>query len=253
MGRALVGFLGVWVVARFQAPRLSPAARGRLASTIARRTLAGLGIAVRVRGRRDAARGPCLLVANHVSWLDVQVLNALWDARFVAKSEMRRWPVVGGIAQAFGAFFLRRGHFRDAARVKDAVAETLVARQTVAVFPEATTSDGSSVLRFRHAFFQAALDAGVPVQPVALRYRRADGVPTQAASFVGDMTFLASLRNVLAERTLVVDVAIGAPLAPFGRDRRELAAAARERIATALGLPAGAIDAPALPPRRRAA
>lgn len=247
--RTLAGFVGVWCIARIHAPRLAPRDRGKLASAIAKRTLARLGVEVRVRGRRNTTTGPCLLVANHVSWLDAQVLNALWDARFVAKIETRRWPIVGGIAKAFGAFFLRRAHFRDAARVKDAVASALARGQTVAVFPEGTTTDGTALRCFRPAFFQAAIDAGVAVQPVALRYRRPDGTPSLAASFVGDMSFFESLSNVLRERALTVEVWIEPAVSPLIRDRRDLATAAQQRIGTALGLFPDAVEAP-LPSRR---
>jgi 1-acyl-sn-glycerol-3-phosphate acyltransferase len=246
----LLGFLHAWLVARFRAPRLGPQARGRLARALAKRALARLRIRVRVHGRPpgDAA---CLLVANHVSWLDVQVLSAMIPARFVAKLETRGWPVIGAIAAAFGTFFIRRGSCRDAARVKDAVAHALSTGETVVVFPEGTTTDGTRLLRFRPAFFQAAIDAGVSVHPIALRYRRPDGSPSQATSFVGDMTFLQSLTNVAREPALVAEVSIGPAIPSPERGRRALAAIAQRSIAGALGLPPAAVE-PALPIRRPA-
>jgi 1-acyl-sn-glycerol-3-phosphate acyltransferase len=250
--RTLLGFLHVWFVARFVAPRLGPAARARVSRELSIRTLTRLGLAVHVRGARNVIRVPCLLVANHVSWLDVQVLNALVEARFVAKSETRRWPIVGGIARGFGTFFLCRASLRDAARAKDAVARALAGGETVAVFPEGTTTEGTSLRRFHPAFFQAAIDAGVGVQPIALRYRRPDGSTCREASFVGDMTFLESVSGVVREPALTVEVTVGGALAPHGRDRRELAAAAQRCIATALALPPESVEpSRAAPPRPR--
>jgi 1-acyl-sn-glycerol-3-phosphate acyltransferase len=254
LGGTLLGFLRVWLVARTHAPRLSPHARSRLSSRLARRSLTRLGIRVRVRGSL-ASDAPCLLVANHVSWLDVQVLNAIRPARFVAKIETRDWPVIGGIADGFGTFFIRRGSWRDAGRVKDALARALASGETVVVFPEGTTTDGTQLRCFRPALFQAAIDAGVPVHPIALRYRRPDGTPTAAADFVGDMTFFESLSNVAREPAIVADVWIGPAIPAAASDRRSLAALAQRAIAAELGLSRTAVE-PALParePRRRAA
>jgi 1-acyl-sn-glycerol-3-phosphate acyltransferase len=250
----LLGFLRAWVVARYRVPLLSPPARARLASTLARRALARLGVRVRVHGRRPSD-APCLLVANHVSWLDVQILNAIWPARFVAKIETRDWPVIGGIADGFGTFFIRRGSCRDAARVKNAIAHALASGETVVVFPEGTTTDGTQLLCFRPALFQAAIDAGVAVHPIALRYRRPDGSPSHAVTFVGDMTFFESLSNVVREPSLVADVSIGPAIPSASCDRRTLAAVAQRAIATELGLPTTAVPVrrPAPRSRRRAA
>ena len=184
----------VWLAAVVVAPRLGTAHRDGLVARFAAQTLAILGVRARAGGAQPLRDGPVLVVANHVSWLDVYLLNAvLGGARHVAKSEVARWPVAGAIARGFGTFFHARGNFRDAARVKDAVAAALRAGERVVVFPEGTTSEGDDVGRFHAAFFQAAVDARVPVQAVAVRYPGAGGRPDPAAAFVGDMTFVASL------------------------------------------------------------
>jgi 1-acyl-sn-glycerol-3-phosphate acyltransferase len=251
LSRAIAGFGVVWLAARWRAPRLGDVERRRLAGALARRTLARLDVHPRVTGRGFTPGGPCLLVVNHVSWLDVQVLNAVFDARFVAKSETAAWPVVGAIARGFGTFFLRRGSIRDAARVVGRVTAAIARGETVAVFPEGTTTDGLRLGRFHPAFFQAAIDAGVPVHPVAIRYRRPDGTISTAAPFVGDMTFLASLLRIAREPALTAELSLCPPLATIGRDRRQLAATAQHAVARSLDLAASAVDAP-VPPRRRA-
>src|SRR5262249_55424528 len=137
----------------------------------------------------------------------------------------------------------------DAARVVRAVGTALGRGETVAVFPEGTTTDGLRLGRFHPAFFQAAIDAGVPVQPVAIRYRQADGTVSTAAAFVGDTTFVASVLQTAREPALTVEVRVCPPLATLGRTRREVAAAAQHAVAHALALPASVVE-PSLPVRR---
>ncbi len=233
-GAALLAQLaGVWCAAVLVAPRLTPARRARLVARSARRTLAILGVRPEARG--EPPEGAVLVVANHVSWLDVYVLNAvLGGARHVAKMEVADWPVAGGIARGFATFFHRRGACRDAARVKDAVAAALRAGERVVVFPEGTTSEGHGVGPFHAAFLQAAVDAGVPVQPVAVRYPGPDGRPDPAAAFVGDMTFLASVARVLGRARLEAHLTFGPAILPGGRTRRELAALSHAFVARTL-------------------
>jgi 1-acyl-sn-glycerol-3-phosphate acyltransferase len=243
-GAVLWSLVLTWTIAALVAARLAPETRRLLASRLAAHTLAALAVRVRVRGAKVAAERPRLFVANHVSWLDVYALGAWWPARFVAKSETASWPFAGTITRGFEALFIVRGSFRDAARVKARVAAALAAGDSVVVFPEATTTDGSKLERFHSAMFQAAIDAGVVVQPIALRYRKADGSPCPAAAFVGDDTFVASLGRVLREPAVHVDVHVGAALPSAGRTRRELAARAQATVARALDLPSAAVTAP---------
>ena len=245
----------VWLVAALIAPRLAAARRSRLATRCAVWTLAVLRVRPCVRGARPLRDGPVLLVANHVSWLDIYALNAaLGGARYVAKREVAHWPIAGRIARGFGTFFHVRGNVRDAARMKDAVAAALRAGERVVVFPEGTTTEGDAVGRFHAAFLQAAVDSGVPVQPVAIRYPGADGAPDPAAAFVGDMTFLASLLRVLRRPRLDARLTFGPVIRSTGRTRRDLAAVSHAFVALALaGGRRGAPFRPASVPLPRAA
>jgi 1-acyl-sn-glycerol-3-phosphate acyltransferase len=198
--------------------------------------LDAVGVEVDVRGARPLLAGPVLLVANHVSWLDVQALGAVAGTRFIAKAEVRNWPVVGALAARLGTLFIRRGHFRDAMRVKNALAKLFVAGERVAVFPEATTTDGTRLGTFHPALFQAAIDAAIPVQPVAIRIREVDGTPAAAAAFIDDMTFAESLARVLARPRLVVELTFGPPIWSADQTRRQLATRCRSFVADALGL-----------------
>ena len=197
--RLLGVVLHLYVLARVIAPRLSAAARAHLVEPCARRLLRAVAIEVRARGHVPAPRTPLLVVANHVSWLDTYALHTVSAACFVAKSEVRGWPIVGTIAMRFGTFFLERGRFRAAARTAAALADALRAAQPVGVFPEGTTSYGECVRHFHPAMFQAAVWSGARVQPVAIRYRDADGAPTEAAAYVGEMSLLDSLRLLLRQ------------------------------------------------------
>ena len=243
----LVVLLRLFLVARFRFEHLSAADRDRSIHLWARRLLRALCIEVRARGHIPAP-GALLLVANHVSWLDAYALNTVSTARFVAKSEVRGWPIVGVIATRFGTYFLERGRYRAAARAVVALADTLRARQPVAVFPEGTTSEGDSVLPFYPAMFQAAVLSGARVQPIAIRYRTVDNRPTRAAAYVGEMSILDSVRHLLREPRIIVELAFCAPLDPHGRTRKELAVAARAAIVAALEG-----DAAMRPQSRRAA
>ena len=206
-----------------------------------------------MRGEVPAAGVPVLLVANHVSWLDSYALNTVNAARFVAKSEVAGWPVVGRVAAAFGTFFIKRGCYRDAARTKDRVAGALRRGQAVAAFPEGTTSEGDIVRPFFPALLQAAVDAGTAVQPVAIRYRNRSGGPTTAPAYVGDMSVADSLARLVRECDLHAELVFCPPLLPIGRTRRELATQARQSIAAVLGVDIGGPAADAAPSRRRKA
>jgi 1-acyl-sn-glycerol-3-phosphate acyltransferase len=206
--------------------------RGRARSTavraLARALLAALGVRWSVRGR--AARPGSLLVANHVSWLDVVVLAAAAPARLVAKAEVRGWPAVGALAAASGTIFVDRSRPRALPDTVAEVAAALRAGTSVAVFPEGTTYCGVDRGPFRPAMFQAAVDAGVPVVPLSVVHL-AGGRETRATAFLGDDTLWTSVRRVCGLRGVTVSL-VGSPAlhpAP-GADRRALARAAQSTV-----------------------
>ena len=175
-------------------------------------------------------------MANHVSWLDVYAINCLLRARFVAKQEVGGWPFIGRMVAAFGALFIVRGSPRDAARVKTRIAAALRGGERVVVFPEGTTTDGTTLGRFYPALFQAAIEADAMIQPVAIRYTDANGRPTTAAAFIDDMTFMQSLHRITAAPAITAELMFGPPRSPQGHPRRALAAEHRAWIAQTLGI-----------------
>ncbi|KUL37365.1 acyltransferase [Streptomyces regalis] len=184
------------------------------------------GVRVRINGGA-APDGGLLLVANHVSWLDIPLLAAVRPARMLAKSEIRQWPVAGWLTARSGALFIDRDRIRALPETVGLIAGALRAGEAVAVFPEGSTWCGRAQGHFRRAAFQAALDADVPVQPVRLHYRTTQGTPSTAAAFVGEDSLLTSVWRVVRARELVAEVEIQEPIAPGSRtDRRSLARAA---------------------------
>ncbi|MFE0798678.1 lysophospholipid acyltransferase family protein [Streptomyces sp. NPDC058812] len=185
------------------------------------------GVRVRVTGAAAPAGG-LLLVANHVSWLDIPLLAAVRPARMLAKSEIRRWPVAGPLVARGGVLFIERNRLRALPDTVAVIARTLRAGAAVAAFPEGSTWCGRAQGPFRRAVFQAALDAGVPVQPVRIRYRAGERTVSTAPAFVGEDTLLASLWRVASARGLTAEVEVRPVIGPGGHvDRRSLAHAAQ--------------------------
>ncbi|MFF4836192.1 lysophospholipid acyltransferase family protein [Streptomyces sp. NPDC001315] len=194
-----------------------------------RATVRAAGVRVRITGTA-APTGGLLLVANHISWLDIPLLAAVRPARMLAKAEIRRWPVAGPLA-ARAALFIDRDRLRALPGTVARMADTLRAGRAVAVFPEGSTWCGRAQGDFRRAAFQAALDAGAAVQPVCIRYRLAGGAASTAPAFVGDDSLLASVWRVVSARGLVAEVEVR-PVLPGGGavDRRALARAAQHSL-----------------------
>ncbi|MFJ8477871.1 lysophospholipid acyltransferase family protein [Kitasatospora sp. NPDC094011] len=189
-----------------------------------------------IRGGRAVGADGALVVANHVSWLDIPLLAAGRPGRSLAKTEVRTWPVLGHLVAWGGTVFLDRDRLRTLPDTVAAVAEVLRSGYPVIVFPEGSTWCGRESGRFRPALFQAAVEAGAFVQPVTIRYRLADGRTTSAPAFIGDEGLLTSLARVVAVRGLVADVTFLPPIPPPGPQptragaRRELARAAQTAV-----------------------
>jgi 1-acyl-sn-glycerol-3-phosphate acyltransferase len=178
-----------------------------------------------------------LIVANHISWLDIFVLNALQPSRFIAKSDVKRWPIVGLLVGSVGTLFVDRTRRRDAARINAQIERALAAGDVIALFPEGTTTCGRELLPFHGSLLQPVIAAHGHVLPAAIRYTHADGSHSDAPSYVGDMSLVASVGQLLRARRTRVRLHLGMPLATAGRHRREVAAEAHRFIRTALELP----------------
>jgi 1-acyl-sn-glycerol-3-phosphate acyltransferase len=223
---------GTWI-AVLHFPRLGPEARAARIQWWSARTLALMGVRLEPSG--TPRPGAKLLVGNHISWLDIMAIHAVCpEARFVSKADVKHWPLLGSLVAAAGTLFIERERKRDALRVVHQMAEALRAGQTVAIFPEGTTSDGHALLPFHANLLQAAIASEVPVQPVALRYADARAPVSPAVGYVGDVSLLQSLWSVACAEGLVARVQVLTAESVRHADRRRLAEHLAAQIMAAL-------------------
>jgi 1-acyl-sn-glycerol-3-phosphate acyltransferase len=221
-------------------PLVSDATRRATVQRWSVRLLRILAVELRVEGDIAAPRGNVMVVANHISWLDIFVLNAAHPVRFVAKSEIAKWPVVSQMVRGAGTVFIERTRPRDVLNVNHYVARLLAQGNVVAVFPEGTTTYGTELLPFKGALLQPIVEAEGHVQPVAIRYQTPDGSLSLAPEYVGDRSFTESFWRVCGERALTVALIARPALPARARHRRDLARAAEISIRTVLAAPANA-------------
>jgi len=208
----LAGMVTILIVFPWAAPRW----RAWLTRHWSCAMLAVCGVAVRASGQ-PVLHGAVLFVANHVSWIDIFVLNRARATTFIAKSDVRHWPLIGWLAAGAGTLFIAR-HQRHAVRtVNRQIGERFREGDAVGLFPESTTSTGQTVLPFHTSLFAPALDVGIPVQPVALRFFRHHARNPYAA-FVGEETLIANLWRVLGATGLSVKAHYLPPLLPGRAD-----------------------------------
>lgn len=229
-------------------PWIGAGLRERLISVWSRSLLRACGVRVQevlapgapslsaMRGRQGQGQGR-LLLPNHISWLDIFVIDAVAPASFVAKSEIARWPLVGTLVARAGTVFVERGRRHAVHSVIQALAQRLAQGYRAAVFPEGTTSEGDRLLVFHGNLIQAALNAGVPMVPIGLRYLDPDGERSHAVMYVGDTTLVASLWRITGHPRLTVQLHVLPMIAPDGKTRQAIAQETRAALSACLGLP----------------
>jgi 1-acyl-sn-glycerol-3-phosphate acyltransferase len=230
LARAMLHTLqGFWTI-RMRFPKLEQDDRQLRVNVWAGQMLRIVGIELVVNGTPPAF-GPVLLVANHISWLDILVIHAARHCRFVSKSDIKQWPIVATMADGAGTLYVERESRRDAHRVVSQMAERLRAGDILAVFPEGTTGDGVTLKPFHANLIQSAIEASTPIQPVALKFLdAASGQPSFAPSYVDDETLIGSIWRTLTAPRLQAVVTFGEPQAPEGHTRRSWAQSLREEI-----------------------
>jgi len=221
--RALLHALVGLATIVFAFPRMNEPQREARVQAWSLTMLALLGVQLELHGS-PAPAGPVLLVANHISWLDILVMHAARYCRFVSKADVKRWPLIGTLATGGGTIYIERESRRDALRVVHRMVESLQRGEVVAVFPEGTTGDGAALLPFHGNLIQAAISAAAPVQPVALSFLdAASGALSRAPAYVDDDTLLGSLWRTVAGPAITAVVRYGEPQEAQGRGRREWA------------------------------
>ena len=199
-----------------------------MVQTWSKELLAILNVTLVLKGGQPALG---LVVANHVSWLDILVMNASHPVRFLSKSDVKAWPLLGRLIEGSGTLFIERSKRRDALRVVQTITRYLRDGHRIAVFPEGTTNDGINVLPFHGNLIQAALDAPCPVTPVGIRYLDAvSGTRSMAPTYVDDDTLLSSVWRTLRQGRLLAEVSVGDPQLVVERDRRQWAHDLREAV-----------------------
>jgi len=231
--RLVLHFLhGVWIVATRYA-RLSEEGKRALNRAWSLKLLRLVGMRLVVHHDDRRIDHGVLVVGNHVSWLDIYVINAWRPTPFVSKAEVRQWPVVGWLAHRLDTIFIHREKRRDAQRAMHEMAVRLEGGGRVCVFPEGTTSDGLALLPFHANLFQAAVSAQCPVQPVCLLYEDREGRQSTAPAYIDDVSLGQSLDAVLRGGPFTAHLYVGEAIAAMD-DRRALSANAREAVAAGL-------------------
>jgi 1-acyl-sn-glycerol-3-phosphate acyltransferase len=230
--------------------------RARVQRIYCRLVLRCFGIRITVSGNPIRNLRGVLVVSPHMSWLDVFAIGAVLPGSFVARADMFAGTATGVVARILKIIPIERSSLRRLPAVVDTVARRLRAGQTVVAFPEGTTwcgvpgddagrAAGGGAGRshrgrgvFYPAMFQAAIDAGRPVQPVRLTYHHVDGSPSTVPAFVGDETLLGSIRRLLTVRRTVARVHVESLQLP-GTDRRALAGRCQSAVGVGTSRRAG--------------
>ncbi len=222
---------GVWTMRR-QQDRWTQAQRADAVNRWAQRMLQAMGVNLQIQG--SPQNGPLVWVANHIAWLDILSLHAVRQCRFVAKSEVHQWPVIGTLAAGAGTLFIERASRRDALRVVHDMAQALEGGDTVAVFPEGTTGLGDTILPFHANLIQAAVVTDTPIQPVLIQYVDELGRPAEHVRYVGQDTLVVSIWRVLAAPATTVRLHFLPSQLRQNRDRRAWAEHLRHSLLQAL-------------------
>jgi 1-acyl-sn-glycerol-3-phosphate acyltransferase len=216
-------------------PHLNLTRQRRILKSWSKQLLTILNIGIQIEGQPiTRSEGGCLMVANHVSWLDIFVLNAIHPSQFIAKSEVRNWPLIGWLCRRSDTIFIERALRQKASLINQHISLLLKQGASIGLFPEGTTTDGKQVGHFHSALIQPAIDAGVRLYPIALRYQNEAGEPSSTAAFIGDTTLVQSIWHILRCSHFNALVIFTPSLMADNENRRVLARAAQMAIAQGL-------------------
>jgi len=184
---------------------------------------------IRVRTSGLAIEGPVLMVANHISWLDILALYREFPIGFVSKAEIRKWPLIGMLTTMSGTVYLERGNTDSSSSVTQAVVDRLKQGGRVAIFPEGGIRPGDGVKVFHARLFAAAIEAECAIQPVMIRYKR-DGRRDPGMTFMENETFMGNIVRLLGRPSSICEIRFLQPTQAEGRPRKELAGWAQAAI-----------------------
>jgi len=197
------------------------------------------GIELVVKNQEILPNHSYLLSSNHISWMDIHAINAFKPIRFVAKSEVEKWPIFGWMAKQLNTVFIKRDSSRHAHVVVGEMSDVLKS-ESVCIFPEGTSTNGETVRPFKPNLFESAVISGVPVYTLAIRYvAKTTGYRSDVPAFVGDMGLLESMANILKNRSLIAELTFFPPSSPVLEelpDRKYLAQYSHDEISNYLNL-----------------
>lgn len=226
-------YRGLYILLR-HFPHQTERRHGKEIRRWSRQLLAILGMRARTINMPLAWPARCMLISNHISWVDVFAILSVRHCVFVAKSEIRDWPFIGRLVAEVGTLFIERAKRSDARRANARIAAALNDGRIIAVCPEGTTNATHQLLRFHTALFQPAIEARATLQPVGLRYFDAAGHPSSAAAYIGDQTLLGSIWAIAGEPRMMIELRFGPTVDATGGDRRGLAEKTRTIVGALL-------------------
>lgn len=227
------GFLGVFIM-----PSASARQRNWIVSHWSRVLLKMMNIQITIHGTapsHDLVK--TMFVGNHISWLDIHVLNSVRAVRFIAKAEIKSWPVFGWLAKQCNTLFIEREQKKDAVRVIEDATMSLKKGDCLCFFPEGTTTDGTELLAFKGSLMQAPINANADVWPFVVHYPNEDTTPNKDMAFAGETTLITSIWRTISLNNPQVSITFLAKISPEGHERRSLTIATRHAIASHLGMP----------------
>jgi len=224
------------VLQSFILPHVSISRQNQMTCNWARKFLRIIRVQLSIDGRLPACgQQGVILVANHISWLDILVILAAYPVRFVAKAEISTWPLLGRLCRNAETLFIEREKRSDTLRINQQIDSVLKSGHSIVIFPEGTTGNGDILQHFHASLLQSAVTAKALLCPVALRYSNSDGSRNTSAAYV-DVTILQSLMQILAEPEICAELIFCEPVPSADRNRRELARLAEKAIAQTLSL-----------------
>lgn len=219
--------------------------KSRIQRLYCRLMLRCLGVRITVSGGPIRNLSGVLVVAGHVSWVDIFAIGAVMPGSFVARADLIEWPALGFVARLLKVIPIDRHSLRGLPDVVRTVGDRLAAGQTVVAFPEGTTWCGLGHGTFAPAMFQAAIDTGRPVQPLQLTYRHRNGAQSTIPAFIGDDSLLTSIKRVITAKLTVCHMQVQSLQLP-GADRRDLAGRCQAAVHQVGPLPVAAVHGRAL-------
>jgi 1-acyl-sn-glycerol-3-phosphate acyltransferase len=218
-------------------PSSKPSVKDAHIKSWSKRLLALFGVDLKINNPSIVPNSPYLLASNHISWIDIHVINAYKPIRFVAKSEVESWPIFGWMAKQLGTVFIERGSSRHAIQVVGNMINVLCT-ESICIFPEGTSTDGASVRPFKANLFESAVISHAPVYSLAIEYfDKKSGLRTDVTAFIGEMGLLESMSNILKHRNIRVELTFFPPSAAspgFSNDRKCLASNSHQQISSYL-------------------